>query len=118
MDRRLARRLALLLVGVVVALVVVTLRAPRSPATPTASGPFDAPLGEISCDEVPVKPPDPDEIAEDERTRPYHLKVRTLSFPDLQPIDVEMGRLVVRGATDGKRLAAGEYLFENLPFAI
>lgn len=125
MDPRAGRRIALLVIAAPVALAVVTtilvVHGPRAefPTGRTAAGALvghvDAPLAVISCDELPVKPPDPDETRGDEQARPYHLRVRTLDFPSLEPVDVDEARLVVLGAENGRRVGTGEYLFEGLP---
>src|SRR6185436_9731480 len=76
MDPRAGRRMALLLIAAPVALAVMTtfliVHGPRAafPSGRTAAGALvghvDAPLAVISCDELPVKPPDPDEMRSDE----------------------------------------------------
>jgi hypothetical protein len=124
MDPRAGRRTALLLIAAPIALAAVTtflvVHGPRAafPSGRTAAGArvghVDAPLAVISCDELPVKPPDPDEMRSDEQARPYHLRVRTLDFPSLEPVDVDVTRLVVLGAGEGRRVGTGEYLFEEL----
>lgn len=114
MERRLARGLALVLLAAAGALVVARPFAPRAAAPGSAVRHVDAPLGRVSCDDLPVKVPDPDELAADERDRPYHLLVRVLDFKSLAPIDVDPERLVVRGAEAGRRVGTGEYYFEGL----
>jgi hypothetical protein len=118
MERRLARGLALVLVAAAGALVVVRSSRPRTAAAPAiAARHVDAPLGRISCDDLPVKTPEPDEIADDEKNRPYHLLVRVHDFKTLALIDVDPARLVVRGAEGGARVGVGEYYFQNLPLS-
>jgi hypothetical protein len=125
MDPRAGRRIVLLLIAAPIALAAMTtiliVHGPRAafPTGRTAAGALvghvDAPLAVISCDELPVKPPDPDEMRSDEQARPYHLRVRTLDFPSLEPVDVDATRIVVLGAGEGRRVGTGEYLFEGLP---
>jgi len=112
--RRFARSaLTMLAAGAAVAIAACG----REPDGARAELPFahvDAPLAFVSCESIGVKPPDPEEVAADERSRPYHLLVRTLSLHDFKPIDVELDRLIVRGATGGTRVGVGEYRFEDL----
>jgi len=124
MDPRAGRRIALLLIAAPIAgVAVTTLLVMHGPTAPfpsgrTAAGALvghvDAPLAVIACDALPVKAPDPDEMRSDEQTRPYHLRVRTLDFPSLEPVDVDPTRLVVLGAGEGRRVGTGEYVFEEV----
>ena len=117
MERRLARGLALVLVVAAAALVLVRPSRPGAAPPKPAVRHVDAPLGRVSCDEVPVKTPEPEELAADERDRPYHLLVRVLDFKTLTPIEVDPARLVVLGAGGVRRVGTGEYFFENLPIS-
>jgi hypothetical protein len=119
MERRLARGLALVLVVAAAALVVLRPTRPgaAAPKPEPAVRHVDAPLGRVACDEVPVKVPDPEELAADERDRPYHLLVRVLEFKTLTPVDVDPARLVVLGAGGVRRVGTGEYYFESLPIS-
>ena len=124
MDPRAGRRIALLLIAAPIAgTAVTTFLVMHGPTAPFPSGRtaagasvvhVDAPLAEIPCDVLPLKTPDPDEMRSDEQTRPYHLLVRTLDFPSLEPIDVDATRLLVLGAGEGRRVATGEYVFEEV----
>lgn len=117
MNRRFARGLALVLAAAAGALLLTRLVPPRAAEPRALARHVDAPLGRISCDELPVKGPEPEESAADERDRPYHLLVTVLDFKTLAPVDVDPGRLLVYGAEGGRHVGKGEYYFENLPLA-
>ncbi len=74
----------------------------------------DSPLFRISSEELPIKTPTPIEAQEDERERPYHALVRLWRFPALEPLDVPLERIEVRGAACSSRVAPGEYLFSDV----
>lgn len=85
---------------------------PQPPQRPPPN--CDRPLGRIDCDQLPIAGPLPADLAADDRDRPYHLLVRTWSFPRIAPLDVEVESVRVLGAASGRRIAPGEYLFERL----
>jgi len=124
MDPNTGRRLTLLLIAAPIVLAAATTfvitHGPRAafPSGRTAGGAsvphVDAPLAAIPCEELPYKTPEPDEARVDDQTRPYQLRVDTFAFPSLEPVDVDLGRLVVRGAAPGRRVGLGEYVFENV----
>jgi hypothetical protein len=117
MDRRFARGLALVLAAAAGALLLTRLVRPRVAEPRALARHVDAPLGRISCEELPTKAAEPEEAAADERDRPYHLLVRVLDFKTLAPVDVDPERLQVYGAEVGRHVGTGEYYFENLAIA-
>lgn len=117
MDRRLARGLALVLAAAAGALVLTHLLRPGAAEPKASARHVDAPLGRISCDELPIKIPDPEELAADERDRPYHLLVTVLGFKTLAPVDVDPTLLLVHGAEEVRHVGTGQYYFENLAIA-
>lgn len=84
------------------------------PAARTHAPHCDLPLGCIDADVMPLSPALPRDAIEDERTRPYHCLVRVFTFPKIAPLDLEPEWVRVLGATSSRRIAPGEYLFENL----
>src|SRR5258706_5929938 len=104
MDPNTGRRLTLLLIAAPIVLAAATTfvitHGPRAafPSGRTAAGAsvphVDAPLAAIPCEELPYKTPEPDEARVDDQARPYQLRVDTFAFPSLEPVDVDLGRLV------------------------
>ena len=91
----------------------------RKPSAPATAIPHrDLPLGTISGDVLPLTTPLPNDLAEDERTKPYHCLVRVFSFPSLAVLDVAPELVELRGLPAGRRVAPGEYLFEQIPIAL
>lgn len=74
----------------------------------------DLPLGRISCDSLPMTAPLPADMADDERTHPYHVLVRVFCFPSLAPLDVDPAEVMVRGGGPARRVAPGEYRIDSL----
>jgi hypothetical protein len=112
---RTTRRLAGLGLGALLvagAAPAVRVAAP-DPAPPVAH--VDAPLFRVSCDELPIKSPTPIELQVDERTTPYHALIRVFRFPGLEPLEVPIERVEVRGGENPRRVAPGEFLFTGLP---
>jgi hypothetical protein len=75
---------------------------------------IDAPLAQISCDLLPIKGPTPVEAGEDERTKPYHALVRVFHLPTLEPYDVPLEWVQLLGSERSRRVAPGEYLFDDV----
>ncbi|MBM4015666.1 MAG: carboxypeptidase regulatory-like domain-containing protein [Planctomycetes bacterium] len=87
---------------------------PPAPAPPPNC---DRPFGRISADHLPIAAPLPADLRQDETEKPYHLLIRTFAFPAGTPLDLDPERIRVLGQPSGRRVAAGEYLFERLPAA-
>jgi hypothetical protein len=90
-------------------------------AAPSAAPPppnCDRPFGRIPADHLPIASALPPDLRQDEQERPYHLLIRTFAFPAGTPLDVEIDSVRVLGQPSGRRVAPGEYLFEQLPSAV
>ncbi len=88
---------------------------PRGPAS--THGTLLPPLGVIDSDALPLKMPEAWERTEDSNARPYHLLVRVLLWPELEPVDVDLSilELQVPGADAPPfHVGDGEYLFSPL----
>jgi hypothetical protein len=87
---------------------------PTGPPPLAAEEIVDAPLGFVSCSGLSTKSIEPWESNWDALHRPYHLLLRVLVWPDLEPFDVDPARLVVPTAETIRHVGPGEYFFGRI----